>query len=320
MIKRIGGVALVGLILAAIWSFAGWRGAGPLDHAVRVSVPEGSSVHSLARLLAKQGAISSSRSFVIFARLFGSGSGIKAGTYRLKAHESAADILAQIEGGKTVQQLVTIPEGMPSVMVRDRLMAETALTGDIPVPAEGSVLPESYSFDEGEARADVLKRMQAAMTKTLAEAWANRSANTAAKSPEQAVTLASIIEKETAVAAERPVVAGVYTNRLRLGMRLQADPTVIYPITKGKPLGRRIRKSELESSNPYNTYRQTGLPPGPIANPGKAAIIAALNPADTPALYFVANGQGGHIFSQTLDQQNANVHKWFALRRARGEM
>ena len=205
-------------------------------------------------------------------------------------------------------------------MVRDRLMAEKYLTGDIPVPAEGSVLPESYSFETSEPRAAVLKRMQDAMTKTLAELWDKRSNNTVASSPDKAITLASIVEKETALASERPLVAGVYSNRLRMGMKLQADPTVIYPVTKGRPLGRRIRKSELAADNGYNTYLKPGLPAGPIANPGRAAITAVLNPADTKALYFVANGKGGHSFSETLNGQNENVQKWFALRRARGEM
>ena len=164
------------------------------------------------------------------------------------------------------------------------------------------------------------KRMQAAMTKTLAALWDARDANTVAKSPAQAITLASIVEKETALAEERPLVAGVYSNRVRMGMRLQADPTVIYPVTKGRPLGRRIRKSELAADNGYNTYLKPGLPAGPIANPGKASIAAVLNPADTKALFFVANGKGGHVFSETNEGQNANVKKWFALRRARGEM
>jgi len=142
----------------------------------------------------------------------------------------------------------------------------------------------------------------------------------AVSTPKQALILASIVEKETSLASERALVAGVYSNRVRHGMRLQADPTVIYPVTKGRPLGRRIRKSELAADNGYNTYLKPGLPRGPIANPGRAAIAAALNPAQTSALYFVANGQGGHVFSETLQGQNANVAKWFALRRARGEM
>ena len=206
-------------------------------------------------------------------------------------------------------------------MVYDRLRAEPLLTGPVAVPAEGSVLPESYDFERGEPRAPVLARMQTAMTRHASRRcgpsarWAR-----APTTPEQAVTLASIVEKETAKPAERPIVAGVYCNRLRLGMKLDADPTVIYPITKGKPLGRRILKSELEAITGYNTYREAGLPAGPITNPGRASIAAVLNPAQTDYLYFVADGTGGHAFARTLDEQEANKAKWFAIRRARGEM
>jgi UPF0755 protein len=177
------------------------------------------------------------------------------------------------------------------------------------VPAEGSVLPDSYSYSRGEPRAAVLKRMTAAMDKTLAELWAKRKPSTIARSPEEAVTLASIVEKETGVPAERRMVAGVYSNRLRIGMPLQADPTVIYPVTKGKPLGRRILQSELHADNGYNTYARPGLPVGPIANPGRASIEAVLDPAPTRAIYFVADGKGGHVFADTLAEHNANVAK-----------
>jgi UPF0755 protein len=209
---------------------------------------------------------------------------------------------------------------MPSILVYEKLMANKLLTGPIPVPAEGSVLPDSYSYTRGEPRAAVLKRMRAAMDKTLAKLWAQRKPTTVARTPEEAVTLASIVEKETGVPAERRMIAGVYSNRLRIGMPLQADPTVIYPVTKGKPLGRRILQSELRADNPYNTYTRPGLPEGPIANPGRASIEAVLDPAPTKAIYFVANGKGGHVFADTLAEHNANVAKWYALRRARGEM
>jgi UPF0755 protein len=162
--------------------------------------------------------------------------------------------------------------------------------------------------------------MQDAMTATLAELWEKRSAETVVKTPQEAVSLAAIVEKETQVPAERPTVAGVYSNRLRKNMMLQADPTIIYPITKGKPLGRRIRQSEIADVNDYNTYAMVGLPKGPIANPSRASIEAVLNPAKTSALFFVADGKGGHVFADTLQEHNANVEKWFAIRRERGEM
>jgi UPF0755 protein len=182
------------------------------------------------------------------------------------------------------------------------------------------VLPNSYSYQRGEARSAVLKRMQSAMTKTLAQLWAKRNPATVVKSPEEAVILASIVEKETGKASERRMIAGVYSNRLRQGMKLDADPTVIYPITKGRPLGRRILRSELNANNGYNTYAMAGLPAGPIANPGRESIAAVLNPAPTRALYFVADGTGGHVFADSLAEHNANVRKWFAIRKARGEM
>jgi UPF0755 protein len=194
------------------------------------------------------------------------------------------------------------------------------LTGEIEIPAEGSVLPDSYSYEKGEPRAAVLERMQAAMTTALDEAWAARKPTTVVSSKRDALILAAIVEKETAVASERPTVAAVYSNRIRKGMKLQADPTVIYPITKGKPLGRRIRRSELNAVNGYNTYASAGLPLGPIANPSRAAIEAVLNPATSSALYFVADGKGGHVFADTLAQHNANVQRFYAIRRARGEM
>jgi UPF0755 protein len=182
------------------------------------------------------------------------------------------------------------------------------------------VLPDSYGYERGESRAAVSARMQAAMMRTLDQLWPKRKPACPVTSKQEAVIMASIVEKETGKPSERRTVAGVYCNRLRIGMKLDADPTVIYPITKGKPLGRRILRSELNANTGYNTYRMPGLPAGPIANPGRDSIAAVLDPAPTKALYFVADGTGGHVFAETLQQHNANVQKWYALRRARGEM
>jgi UPF0755 protein len=209
---------------------------------------------------------------------------------------------------------------MPSIMVHERLMAQEHLTGDVTVPVEGSVLPESYDFERGEAREEVMRRMQAAMRRTLAELWAKRAPGIAVRTPEQAVILASIVEKETGKPSERRMVAGLYSNRLKHGMLLQADPTIIYPITKGKPLGRRIRQSEIQAVNDYNTYTMLGLPRAPITNPGRESIAAVLNPAKTGALYMVADGTGGHAFAESLEAHNRNVEKWFTIRRARGDL
>jgi UPF0755 protein len=316
---------LVALLLAAalvfgFWFIQGWNAPGPATHEVTIVVPKGASLASAATLLQKAGAIASRRRFLLQARLFGGGATVDAGEYRIPAHASNAQILSLMGGGKTLQRMVTIPEGMPSVLVQERLAAAPGLSGEAPLPEEGSVLPDSYSYERGESRARVLQRMQAAMTRTLDRLWAQRSPETVVQTKEEALTLASIVEKETAKPSERPMVAAVYSNRLRQGMRLGADPTIIYPITKGKPLGRRILKSEVQAVNGYNTYTRTGLPVGPIANPGKDSIAAVLHPAETQALYFVADGTGGHVFANTLAEHNANVQKWYAIRRARGEM
>lgn len=310
------------LLLAVIASnfIYGWTAAGPLERETSVVIKPGSSITSAAQQLEKTGVVKSASAFVSRAKVFGASSTIKAGEFVIPAKASNSDILSILTSGKTVQRMVTIPEGMPSIMVYERIMANDRLSGSISIPAEGSVLPDSYAFDKNEPRADVLQRMQDAMTKTMAELWPERSADTMVKTPLEALTLASIVEKETALKSELRIVAGVYSNRLRTGMRLQADPTIIYPITKGKPLGRRILRSEITDVNDYNTYAMAGLPKGPIANPSRAAIAAVLNPQKTSALYFVADGKGGHVFADTLQEHNANVAKWYALRRQRGEM
>lgn len=310
------------LLLAVIASnfIYGWTAAGPLERETSVVIKPGSSITSAAQQLEKTGVVKSASAFVSRAKVFGASSTIKAGEFVIPAKASNSDILSILTSGKTAQRMVTIPEGMPSIMVYERIMANDRLSGSISIPAEGSVLPDSYAFDKNEPRARVLQRMQDAMTKTIAELWPERSADTAVRTPLEALTLASIVEKETALKSELRIVAGVYSNRLRAGMRLQADPTIIYPITKGKPLGRRILRSEITDVNDYNTYAMAGLPKGPIANPSRAAIAAVLNPQKTSALYFVADGKGGHVFADTLQEHNANVAKWYALRRQRGEM
>ena len=301
---------LLALLLAAC-------SGAPKD--AEVVIPQGASIAKAGEILEDAGLVSAS-SFRNQARFFGSDEPINPGEYKIEKGMDAGDILALFQSGKTIQRLVMIPEGMPSIMVWERLMAEPRLKGEIPVPAEGSILPDSYAFTTGETRAAVVKRMQAAMDKAFAELWTKRTPRTAVKNRNEAITLASIVEKETAVAAERRTVAGVYTNRLGVGMRLQADPTIIYPVTKGKPLGRRILRSEIQAVNGYNTYSMAGLPKGPIANPGKASIAAVLDPEANDYLFFVAQGDGSHVFARTLSEHNANVQKWYALRRERGEM
>jgi UPF0755 protein len=305
---------------ALIWFAAGWYGGGSSDTETAFTVPDGATLTSVAGKLADAGLIGSADGFLLRAKILGSGDPVQRGEFAIPAGASPATILDTLQHGQVVRRFLTVPEGLPSIMVYEKLMAEPLLTGPIPVPVEGSVLPDTYDFERGEARVKVLARMQAAMTNYLAEAWARRKPGIAVSTPQEAVTLAAIVEKETGVASERRMVAGLYSNRVKQGMPLQADPTIIYPITKGKPLGRRIRQSEIAAVNGYNTYTMSGLPNGPITNPGRESIAAVLDPAETQALYMVANGKGGHVFAATLAEHNANVRKWFDLRRARGEL
>ncbi|AHE54027.1 endolytic transglycosylase MltG [Sphingomonas sanxanigenens] len=311
-------VGAAGAAYVSPWFKGSPRPAGAKP--VEVTVSSGDSLATAAAKLEKAKVIGSADRFLTLARFLGSDGPIKAGEYGFYPTDNWAAHLRTMQSGIPILRLVSIPEGMPAVLVQERLMAEPLLTGTVAVPAEGSVLPDSYSFERGETRAAVLRRMQAAMTRALDDLWKTRKPGIAVKTPREAIILASIVEKETSVAAERRTVAAVYSNRIKRNMPLQADPTVIYPVTKGRRLGRRILRSELQADNGYNTYRIPGLPAGPIANPGRASIAAVLDPARTNALYFVADGSGGHAFAETLDQHNANVRKWYALRRERGEM
>ena len=309
------------VLVALIGIYVLWWGPGPRPGRHTVMIPEGSTVASVARKLEKEGAIpGTAKTYYAMARLFGSHDPIQAGEFEIRRGMGGAAILDLLQHGKPLLRLITVTEGMPAIIVQEKLAANPYLAGPTPPIEEGSVLPDSYGYQRGETRLALLSRMQKAMEKTIDELWPKRSTDCPIAMSEQAVILASIVEKETGKASERPIIAGVYCNRLKIGMPLQADPTVIYPVTKGKPLGRRILKSELQAQNDYNTYRRRGLPEGPIANPGKASIQAVLHPAQTKALYFVADGTGGHVFANTLAEQNANVARWFALRRQRGQM
>ena len=316
----LGALALVAL--AAIWARTGWIGEGPLDRDTTVVVPKGATLSSAAEVLADGGVLASAEGFLWRQRLFGGAAPIKAGEFAFPARVSPARALIILQEERPVQRLVTVPEGWPSVLVRRALAKAPGLVGAAPLPAEGTVLPDSYSYERGETRAAVAERMRAAMREELATLWAGRSPKTVVRTPAEAITLASIVEKEAGLASERRTIAGVYSNRLKIGMKLDADPTVIYPVTRGLPLGRRILRSELTAVNGYNTYASPGLPVGPIANPGRASIEAVLHPASTDALYFVATGKPdrSHVFASTLAEHQANVAKWYAVRRARGEM
>lgn len=315
-------IAAAALVLAAlIGIYVLWWGPGSKPGPHRVVIPEGSTIGSVARRLERQGAIpGTARTYYAMARLFGSHDPIQAGEFEIPRGMGGAAVLDLLQHGKPLLRLITVSEGMPAIIVEEKLKANPYLAGPTPGIEEGSLLPDSYGYQRGEARSAVVSRMQRAMRKTIAALWPGRSTDCPISKPEQAVILASIVEKETGKPSERPIVAGVYCNRLRIGMKLDADPTFIYPITKGKPLGRRPLRSEVHSKNAYNTYQIAGLPAGPITNPGTASIAAVLHPAKTKALYFVADGTGGHVFANTLAEQNANVAKWYAIRRQRGQM
>lgn len=308
------GLALLGFLVVP------WYSDGPLEEDRNFIVPQGSSLAAVAEKMEEEGLLSSADAFLLRAKILGGNAPIKAGEFAFPAGASPAQLLQAMQEGDVIDRMITIPEGLPSILVHERLMANPLLVGEIEVPAEGSILPQTYSFERGEARADVVLRMQAAMRRVLAEAWADRADDIAVDTPEEALVLASIVEKETGVPSERRMVAGLYSNRLKQGIRLQADPTIIYPITRGKPLGRRILQSEIDAVNAYNTYSMAGLPEAPITNPGRASIEAVLNPAETDAVYMVADGTGGHKFAESYEQHRKNVEEWFAIRRARGEL
>jgi len=303
---------------------ADFAAPGPLADAAVVSVERGDRMRDAADALAAAGALPArtlwglmpgETLFRIAARRQGADRALKAGEYRIPARASMPEILDLLTSGRSIQFPVTVPEGLTSWAVVELLEAEDILTGEIAeLPPEGSLAPETYNVDRGTSRAALVARMQARQRRILAEEWAARAPDLPLQSPQEALILASIIEKETPLGAERATVAGVFVNRLRRGMRLQTDPTVVYGAIEGKGrLNRPPTGPELRRPTPWNTYVIEGLPPTPIANPGRAAIHAALNPADTPYFYFVADGEGGHAFAETLAEHNANVRRWRAL-------
>ncbi|HEX5380106.1 MAG TPA: endolytic transglycosylase MltG [Phenylobacterium sp.] len=308
-------VAIV-VLGAALFMYQGPGPAAKSGERTTVDLRHGASLPEIASTLKRAGVIRSSSVFVTAAQVSGAARRLKAGEYEFRSREPLARILADIRDGRIVRHQVTIPEGLTSEAVVDILAREPLLTGVAPTPAEGAILPETYQFERGEDRAKVLRRMMDAQDQLLAILWARRQPGLPYLTPTQAVTLASVVEKETGVAEERPRVAAVFINRLRAGMRLQSDPTVIYGISQGRPLGRGILASELATPNPYNTYLTDGLPPTPIANPGRAALAAALDPPRTSELYFVADGTGGHAFASTLEEHARNVERWRRIEKA----
>lgn len=313
-ISIVGVLCLLGLGAGAAAYFAPGPRA-PSGASTNVIVPTGGGMPGVARALVRAGVIRSRLLFMIAAELSGAARGLQAGEYVVPDRASMASIMAAIRAGAVVRYYVTIPEGLTSVQAMAVLDRAAVLVGAAPVPPEGALLPETYQVARGESRAHVVARMTAAREALLARLWAGRSAGLPYRSPRDAVILASMVEKETAIASERPRVARVFLNRLVKGMRLESDPTVVYGLTGGEPLGHGLRQSELAKVTAYNTYAIAGLPPTPIANPGRAALEAALQPAPGDALYFVADGAGGHVFSASLAEHLRHVAHWRALER-----
>jgi UPF0755 protein len=283
-----------------------------------VALPMGTGLNQVAAILEKQGVVRDGLIFRAGVMVNRKAAALKAGEYAIPSRASPAQIMAILVEGKSIVHKVTLPEGLTSAMIVDLVRNDPVLVGEVTeIPPEGSLLPETYIFDRGTTRAALLKRMRDDHARVLDELWAARAPNLPFATKNEAVTLASIVEKETGVAQERPRVAAVFVNRLRKGMKLQSDPTIIYGLTKGVPLGRGIRQSELDKATPYNTYVITGLPPTPIANPGKASLAAVLNPAQTEDLFFVADGTGGHAFAATVAEHEKNVQKWREIERQR---
>ena len=313
---------LVILLLAVVWALWSYNGPGPAaktGEATTVILRRGAGLPEIASSLERAGVVRSGSIFIAAAQITRAARDLKAGEYEIPSRASASAVLAKIRSGEVVRHQVTIPEGITSDMAVEILTANPVLAGEAPTPPEGAILPETYDVQRGEDRAAVLRRMMDARDKVLGQLWAKRQAGLPFTSPEQAVILASIVEKETGLASERPRIAAVFLNRLAQGMRLESDPTIIYGLTRGRPLGRGIRLSELNGETPYNTYRIDGMPPTPIANPGRAALAAVLDPPKTDDLFFVADGTGGHVFAATFEQHKANVAKWRAVERNRAQ-
>jgi UPF0755 protein len=296
---------------------------GPLSQTSIILIERGKGVSAIAQELEDTGVIKSALVFKIYTYVNKDPRPLKAGEYEFAQNTSLADALEMMRAGKVYDRKVTIPEGQTSWQIVERLKGQQDLAGDVTeVPADGTLLPETYHYIKDDQRSKVLAEMKAAMDKTVAELWPARMPDLPFTTEQEMLTLASIVEKETGVAEERKRVAGVFVNRLRRGIPLQSDPTVIYAMTMGEiqsdgqgPIGRRLLTKDLSMESPYNTYQNAGLPPSPIANPGRASIEAVLHPEVHDYIYFVADGSGGHVFARTLEEHNRNVANWRRIRR-----
>lgn len=323
--------AFVLIILAGGFLFYAYNlyaSEGPLKDKATVVIDRGSGVSSIAHRLENENIIHNAFIFKVAARLTGQQSRLKAGEYEFEPYQSMESVLQKIAAGNIVVRQITFPEGLTSFEMVRLLNDNEDLTngGENKIedlPPEGSLLPQTYRYEKGDTAQDIIERMKISMDKVLNEAWESRRSDLPITTKEEALILASVIEKETGKPEERETVAGVFVNRLEKGMMLQTDPTVIYAITKGKhknegkgPLGRRLLTKDLQIDSPYNTYKYVGLPPTPICNPGKASIEAALNPEENDYIFFVADGTGGHVFAKTAAEHERNVREWRKIRRA----
>jgi len=315
--------AFLVLLIAAVVALAlraNFEQPGPLGHATVAVIPKGEGVYEIASRLEREGIVSDRRLFManyLTERLYSSLTGskpiqLKAGEFEIRRQASLRQVLETLIEGKTILYRITIPEGLTSAQIVERIRAEPNLQGEIQsMPAEGTLLPDTYKFSRGMQRQELIDRMRTEQQRFLATVWEKRQKGLPLQTPEQALVLASIVEKETGRADERDKVAGVFVNRLKARMRLQSDPTIVYGIAAGQgSLGRGITRADIDTKNPYNTYQIDGLPPTPICNPGRPAIEATLSPAKTTDLYFVADGMGGHTFSPTLKDHNSAVQVW----------
>ncbi|MBX4974651.1 endolytic transglycosylase MltG [Rhizobium lentis] len=310
-------------VIAFYYATSTYQGPGPLQTNTNFIVRNGAGLAEIASNLERNSIISDARIFrYLTATHLSAGESLKAGEYEIKARASMSDIMELLKSGKSILYSVSFPEGLTVRQMFDRLLQDPVLEGDLPaaLPAEGSLRPDTYKFSRGTKRAEIIEQMAAAQQKLVDQIWDKRDSTLPLRSKEEFVTLASIVEKETGVPDERAHVASVFLNRLGKGMRLQSDPTIIYGLFggEGKPADRPIYQSDLKRDTPYNTYVIKGLPPTPIANPGKDALEAVANPWKTQDLYFVADGTGGHVFAATLEEHNANVKRWRKLEADKG--
>jgi UPF0755 protein len=311
-------IVLVVLAAAAAAGGAWWENnyfvqPGPAPAQTVLVIVPGSGLSRIAAALAQAGVVENGLLFRAGVLRRGRTAQLKAGEYAFPAHASEAQVMDMLVARRTLEHRLTIAEGLTSDAAVALINADPVLSGEVPVVPEGSLLPETYLFERGTTRAELLARIHKAQVTLLAELWPKRKEGLPFASPEDALKLASMVEKETGIASERPRIAAVFINRLQNGMKLESDPTIIYGLTKGVPLGHPLRQSELAIPNPYSTYQIVGLPPTPISNPGRDAIAAVLNPPDSEELFFVANGTGGHVFAKTIAEHQKNVAQWRKL-------